>query len=501
MIGVATIAAEAGGWQAAWQWQPGVVAFLAAVAVATTMLSQSGWRTTLARVSLIGLLVMMLAGISWSPGVPPLDEGSAGTRPQLLGIDLPAVVWEDDPVPVEVTALVPAASLAESPTSVELRDMAGSLVARSSLQPVDPFPDRTTDGLTGTWSLVRGTLSWQPQGTGRQRLTASFSDPAAAGGDTVSASCGVTDAPLRVLIIDTVARWETRHLAAALQRSVGIDVDVALLGTGVGESSVPGTPAACRAFDVIVLGLFDPRDLPAGAADAMAGAVRDDGLGLIWALDGRSDLAAMALSRLGDLLPCRPVMELRVQPAVEPFPVQATPAAAGFPWMTPLQGWVEQREAAVYLPAFSVACRPTAVAALTLSGITPPPPVLLVDRVGSGRILTSLAETWRWRAAGHAADVDTFWRDAVRFVAEPRLLSRFGGPRGTAADEAIAWQEEPRPLAPFGWRSDVASTPSAGFRWNHPLLVVIVVAVAAAGWWLAGAGPASHPDDKREDAG
>lgn len=500
MIGIATIAAEAGGWQAAWQWQPGVVAVLAALAVATAMLSQSGWRTTLARVSLIGLLVMMLAGMSWSPSVPPLDEGSAGTQPRLLGIDLPAVVWEGDRVPVIVTGLVPAASLADSPTSVELRDVAGSLVARGSLQPIDPFPDRTADALDKTWSLVRGTLSWQAQGTGRQRLTASFADPAAAGGDTVSARCGVTDAPLRVLIIDTVARWETRHLAAALQRSIGIDVDVAFLGTGVAQN-VPETPAACRAFDVIVLGLFDPRDLPAGAAEAIAAAVRDDGLGLVWALDGRSDLATVALSELGDLLPCRPVMEPRVRPAAEPFRVRATPAAAGFPWMTPLQGWVEQPEAAVYLPAVTVACRPTAVAALTLFGTTPPPPVLLVDRVGSGRILTSLAETWRWRAAGHAADVDALWQDAVRFVAEPRLRSRFGETRETAADETIAWREDSKPLAPLGRRNDVASSaPSAGFRWNHPLLVVIVVAVAAAGWWLASAGPPSHPEDKRKVA-
>jgi hypothetical protein len=309
----------------------------------------------------------------------------------------------------------------------------------------------------------------------------------------VPAVCGVAERPLQVLLIDASARWEIRHLSRLLRGTPGVEVTLILLESAAVEQ-LPRSRQAAAAFDVVVLGSFDPRDLPEAVALALVEAAEEDGLGVLWSLDGRSDLANLAVSPLGVLLPCTPAASSLPQPATRGHRVWAAAAANGFRWLAPLLQAIQQTQAQVFLPASIAAQRGTAIAPLLLSTAAPPAvagaaakqPAMLVDHTPTGRVVALLFETWRYRIAGSSDDVDAFWRSAIRFVAEPRLRQQMGAELTLAVRSADATRREIRQAVVF------AAERTAERRlqpvWNHPALLAMVILLAAVSWLL----PARH---------
>lgn len=478
-------------WTLGWQPASAAVGIVTAMVSLVVVATAATWRVAACRLAAALIIVLMLSAGSTVPTPTPSSPSAPGqiAAPRLVDLALPRVVRVGESVDVEAVVWQAAAdATGRSPqVLVELVDERGAVLDDARLQPALSPPDAANH-------TRRAAFSWRPTDVGIARLTTRLVDaerrvtlqgPAA----SLTAVCGVDTGPLRVLLIDGTARWETRHLHQLLQATPNLEVALSLLGHDT--SMLPTTRQAAAAFDAVVLGAFDPRDLPHGTAEALATAAAADGLGIVWSLDARADLAALAASPLDDLLPCTPLATPATLPSTQGFRVSSTPAAAGFSWLQPLLRAAEVSQAEIFLPARARARRGTTRAPLVLAPLAASDPqdrvpAVLVDHTTSGRVVAVLAETWRWRAAGGGPDVDAFWRATIRSVAEPRRWQRMGPPLAEAV--RVAEQTRRMQRAQLELRAREARSGQASWRqsiWIHPLLVAMVMLVLITGWLLA----------------
>jgi len=492
-------------WQFSWLAAEWLCLLMASLVALVLTLVIADRRARVVRLMLTGLLLLMLSGLRLSAPQrgSHQEEPSAGAAVaglQLVDVVMPELALVGDQVSVDVVvhggSQPNAASL---DASVELVDADGVVVDRGVLKAADALSSSPHDKLTH----FTATLSWQPTMAGIRRFTARLlannTPPLAAElPQELPAVCNVVDRSLRVLLIDGGPRWETRHLVRLLQATPGVEVEQVLLDVE-SVASLPTTRSAAAAFDLVVLGVFDPRDLAASQSAAICTAVEQDGLGVLWMLDGRSDLAALAASPLGQLLPCRPDLTDPPRRPPEGYRVEATPAAAGFRWIAPLLHAIEASQAEVFFPAavmprhgttlMPLVCRQgsDAAAVSSRSGGRSVRPGVLVDHTSSGRVLAMLVETWRWRAAGQSNEIDRFWQAATRYVAQPRLQQRVGPTLVQATREAELIRQRQRRRLLATKESDVSAHPRSWGQpdWNHPVLITIMMLVAVAGWLWA----------------
>mgnify|MGYP002641267657 CR=1 FL=1 len=481
-------------WQAAWQLPPVVVGVATASVVLVILATAATWQAAASRLAVIVVLVVMLSGLHRQRQLPA--SAANGPTLQLVDLVMPAVAVVGEPITAEAIAWQAGSgesSPADRPAMVELLDEAGMVLDRAA---AEPTADATAgaDTATGQGRLWRAELTWQPAEAGVQQRSArwngrSAASDAAAPSAELLAVCGVVERPLRVLLIDAAARWETRHLIRLLRGTPAVEATLVVLDSAAVEQ-LPRSRQAAAAFDVVVLGSFDPRDLPEAAAQALVNAAKEDGLGVLWSLDGRSDLASLAASPLGVLLPCSPAPLPSSLPATRGHRVWPTAAAAGLRWLAPLLQAIEQTQAEVFFPASIAAQRGTAIAPLMLSTAAAPAvagtpahqPAMLVDHSPAGRVVALLCETWRFRIAGSSDAVDAFWRSALRFVAEPRLQHRMGAELITSARAADAARRQIR-------QAVVAAAERTAQRqrqplWNHPAVLATVIVLSAVSWLL-----------------
>jgi len=483
-------------WQISWQVHPAAAVLTVAFALLAILTVSSGRWVTIARGAVVALLLVMLSGVQ---GVSPhhsqvAADGDTSRDPVLIDVVLPSTAWIGESITVTAVARSSASSDSTSAGvhSVELIDPHGQVLASSPLRHVGK-------NARDQQQLWTASFSWQPEEPGVCTLAAQLVGQQAGivGGMASSplpAVCGVAASPLQVLIIDGPARWETRHLHRLLNSTPGVEAELVLLELGDG-GRIPASLSAAAAFDVVVLGAFDPRDLPATAAEAIVAAADQHGLGVLWSLDGRSDLNGLMASPLAELLPCSPQPSLPLLPATSGYLVRSTLAAAGFHWLSPFLRAAEQTQVEIFLPFRTAMPRGTAIAPLVVrpaaANVASQPaseePAILVDHTATGRIVAVLVETWRYRVAGFSADVDAFWRAVVRFVAEPRAAQRMG--RRLA--EAAAAAERARQVIRRTGDSTGSTADSehmaavTRLRWNHPALILLVIMLALLSWMLA----------------
>ncbi len=409
-------------WQVAWQLDPAVVGATAAVVVLAILAATSTWQAAASRLAVVVMLVVMLGGLHREQPQSPAQAANS-RAPQLVDLVMPAVAVAGEPITAEAIAWEAESGKprrAAGPPMVELVDEAGRLLDRAALEPTVDAPFRA-DAAAGQGRLWRAELTWQPAEAGVHQCFArhagqSSDSTTALTSRAVPAVCGVAERPLQVLLIDASARWEIRHLSRLLRGTPGVEVTLILLDSAAVEQ-LPRSRQAAAAFDVVVLGSFDPRDLPAAVALALVEAAEEDGLGVLWSLDGRSDLANLAASPLGVLLPCTPAASSLPQPATRGHRVWAAAAADGFRWLAPLLQAIQQTQAQVFLPASIAAQRGTAIAPLLLSTAarqrsqgrrrnsppcwwtTPPPAALLPCFLKPGGI-GSQAQAMMWMPSG-----------------------------------------------------------------------------------------------------
>lgn len=444
------------------------------------------------RLTILLCLLLMLSG--WRrPSEPVTDDVAVAARTPSpsLRVWAPRLVWLGDTAAIDVAASLPTGDASgDSPLTAKLVGSIapGSSFGSSSGEPIATavlVPDARDDASSAR--TFRGRIHWRPSLTGamsgRVQVVGGAADPPDA-----AVAIRVIDEPLRVLLIDRGPRFD--HFV--FERSTGDDrrfrVTSHLQSSEDRSNAVvlPASREAWNRFDAVVLGPLDPTRIGESSARGLVEAAVEDGVGIVWTLDGTADLEAIAASPLRDLLPVRgstpsgPATSRRTIAlavggrmawwlALDDDPDRSLAAWRSLPEISSVTGVTAARPTAIVLA--TVGSPPTAPAA--------PSPFILSDRAGRASIVAVLGELWRLRQGGRAGLVDRLARQLVLAAAESHAMARLGG------DGAVDRSEQPAAAAsnPFA-ETTIACHPAGRPLWNHPALLAMLLAACASDWWL-----------------
>ncbi len=263
--------------------------------------------------------VVLASDGDWNEGPPPVlaasrlrargvpvfavPVGSATRLPdvELLSLDAPTfgVAGKSVRVPFTIESSLPREFL----TTITLRATDGEEVAKEvRIAPMG----RTTDY-----------VSWKPKETGDYTLTLDVPrhpDEFAEDNNRLSAPIAIRQEKLRVLVVESLPRWEYRYLRNALSRDPGVEVSCLLFHPGLGKvgggnkdyiKQFPAGLDELSKYDVVFLGDVGVEDgqLTAEQCRQLKGLVERQASGLVFlpGLEGRQ--FSVLATELGDLCP------------------------------------------------------------------------------------------------------------------------------------------------------------------------------------------------------
>jgi uncharacterized membrane protein len=253
---------------------------------------------------------------------------------------------------------------------------------------------------------------------------------------------------LKVLVVDSLPRWEYRYLRNALARDPGVDMQCLLfhpeIGPGDGPNYIPAFPATKEAlapYDVIFLGDvgIGQNELTETNAAMIRGLVEQQASGLVFVPGQRGREATFSNSPLADLYPVvlDPARPLGI-PLQNEAQLTLTSAGKGH-WLTRFDSDEDRNfELWKQLPGFfwSAAVeksRPgSEVLAVhsTMRNEFGRMPLLVTRSAGAGKVLfLGTDSAWRWRRGVEDKFHYRFWGQVVRWMAHLRHLSEKDGIR------------------------------------------------------------------------
>jgi len=243
-------------------------------------------------------------------------------------------------------------------------------------------------------------------------------------------SVTVNQDPIKVLLVDSTPRWESRYLAAMFERDRRVNLTRRYHSVQIEDRNsflLPATQAGWDAFDMVCLGDLDGSELPPEQQTRLARFVSHRGGFLVCLAGPRGMPRAFSLGPVADLLPVRPgvrggseggaaAVALTKEGAEHPvMQVLNDPGynAKLWPLLPPLQ-WV----------ADSVVAKPGAAVLLRTSNPAQTP-VVAIQRFGAGRVFwVGTEETWRWRDRLGERVHQTFWLQAMRWGLAGRVRGK-----------------------------------------------------------------------------
>jgi hypothetical protein len=251
---------------------------------------------------------------------------------------------------------------------------------------------------------------------------------------------------LKVLVVDSLPRWEYRYLRNALARDPGVELHSLLFhpnsATGGGRGylpSFPNTKEAISKYDVIFLGDIGigGNELTEQNAELIKGLVEQQSSGLVFLPGRRGRQMTFLNSPLRDLVPV--VLD---QTKPEGIGLQnesaLLPTASGRRhWMTRFES-DEMRNEEIWkqLPGFywSAAVEKSRPGSEVIAVHSAQRnawgriPLLVTRSAGSGKVLFMGTDSaWRWRRGVEDKYHYRFWSQVVRWMAHQRHLSQKEG--------------------------------------------------------------------------
>ncbi|MBU6401507.1 MAG: hypothetical protein KGS61_14415 [Verrucomicrobia bacterium] len=262
---------------------------------------------------------------------------------------------------------------------------------------------------------------------------------------------------LRVLLVDSLPRWEYRYLRNALARDPGVEMNCLLflpgLGPGAGRdylAAFPHTKEALAKFDVVFLGDVGIGDGELSAADAelIRGLVEQQQSGLVLVPGRRGRELTLLNSPLKELFPV--VLDAN-KPEGIPLENEATLVLSSLGRRHLLTRFDadEERNDQIWrqLPGFfwSAAVeksRPGSEVLAVHSSLRNEwgrLPLLVTRAYGNGKVLfLGTDSAWRWRRGVEDKYHYRFWSQVVRWMAHARHLAEQQGIRLSFSPETPA---------------------------------------------------------------
>ena len=263
--------------------------------------------------------VVLASDGDWTEGKPPVEAaaklrgrgvpvvavavGSPSRLPdvELISLDAPTfgVAGKSVRVPFTIDSSLPR----EYVTTVVLRATDGEEISKEVR--VAPM-GRTTEFVT-----------WKPKATGDYTMTLEVPrhpDEFAADNNRLTAPIAIREEKLKVLVVESVPRWEYRYLRNALSRDPGIEVSCLLFHPGLGKvgggnkdyiKQFPAGLDELSKFDVVFLGDVGVEEgqLTPANCRLLKGLVERQASGLVFlpGIEGRQ--FSLLSTELGDLCP------------------------------------------------------------------------------------------------------------------------------------------------------------------------------------------------------
>lgn len=393
--------------------------------------------------------IVLLSDGDWNLGQPPAHAASqlrmknvpvlaqgVGSESRLPDVELVRV---DAPTfgvvskPVRIPYVIESALPRDHEVTVTLTPSTGAEVTK-----------RVTIPAMGQ---LEDALLWKPEETGDFELTVLVppdQEELELKNNEQTVPITIRQESLKVLLVESVPRWEYRYLRNALQRDPGVDVSCLLFHSDLGRvgggtdyiSAFPGTQEELAKFDVVFLGDVGVRDgqLTAQQCHLIKGLVQSQASGLILMPGLRGGHLSLLATELEELFP---VVLDTTQPrgwgSRVPARFELTESGRRS-LLTKLED-SEQANARLWeqLPGFQWyapvlrAKAGTEVLAThkTASNQFGRIPLLVTRTFGTGKILFMGTDgAWRWREGVEDKYHYRFWGQVARWMAYQRSMAQ-----------------------------------------------------------------------------
>lgn len=307
-------------------------------------------------------------------------------------------------------------------------------------------------------ATAQETLLWKPEAVGERTLQLEIP---VVEGETVTSnnsrtlSIAIREETLKVLVIDSLPRWEYRYLRNALARDPGVDLSCLLfhptIGRGQGQHYIrefPKTRETLGQYDVIFLGDvgIGPNELTTEDAESLAGLIEQQSSGLVFIAGRRGRHLSFAGSPLEDLLPVT-LDESKALGTPLQNEAQAVLTSQGeghlltrFHSNPKLNGELWSQLPGFFWSSGVVKARPGAEVLAVHSLLRNSwgrMPILVTRPFGNGKTLYMGTDSaWRWRRGVEDKYHYRLWSQVVRWMAHQRHLSKDDGIRVTFSPES-----------------------------------------------------------------
>lgn len=366
-------------------------------------------------------------------GVPlfPVPVGAPNRLPDLdlLSVSAPTygIVGENVQIPFTIRSSLDR----QVRTTVRLRDDAGR--------------EHTREVTLPPHSETYDSILWRVAKEGASTLELSFP---VADGERVAANnqrkFTMSGKPekIRVLVIDTLPRWEYRFLRNALSRDPGVELSCLLfhpdLGPGGGRhylSAFPESPADLAKFDVIFLGDVGTGNgqLTKDQCGMIRGLVENQASGVVFLPGAQGNQFSLLDTPLADLLPVM-LDETKRSGFSESLASPLALTTEGRASLLTMLGNDERENPEIWrrLPGFFwhapviKAKAGTEVLAVhgNKRGKFGPVPLLVTKSAGSGKVLfMGIDSAWRWRRGVEDLYHYRFWGQVARWMSYQRNMA------------------------------------------------------------------------------
>ena len=247
---------------------------------------------------------------------------------------------------------------------------------------------------------------------------------------------------IRVLVIETLPRWEYRFIRNALSRDPGVSVDCLLLhpdlGRGDGPDYIQEFPEKLedlQKYDVIFIGDVGVGEgqLTVEQADLIEGLVKSQASGVVFIPGAKGNQFTLSKSNLGDLIPVI-LNQDKKEGLSESIETKMRLTPEGEESLLTMLGESESQNETIWrnLPGFY--WQAPVVRAKSGSTILAENearrnaygrlPIIVTSRAGSGKVLyMAIDSAWRWRRGVEDLYHYRFWGQVARWMSYQRNMA------------------------------------------------------------------------------